>query len=53
MGPEFEKELLEAIEKALAGIMVKPSWVLKFIKPVIERHLSLLTGATQNQKENA
>lgn len=36
---KFESELLEAVEKALAGIMVKPEWVLGFIKPVIERNI--------------
>lgn len=35
---EFEKELLVAIENATAGIMIKPSWVLSFIEPVIERN---------------
>ena len=35
---EFEKELLDAIEVAIAGVMIRPSWILGHIKPVIERH---------------
>jgi hypothetical protein len=35
---DLEKDLTEAIEKALQGTGVKPSFVLHHIEPVIEKH---------------
>ena len=42
---DFENELLEAIEKALANSGIKPNYVLNKIVPVIEKHAAQQTLA--------